>query len=378
MTEWKQSDFKEKLMLYLLRSSDAIGDQCPDAESLIAFSEITSDSEKYELIQTHLDSCPECSEIHRLLSRFEDADALLPESEWKNVEKRLGNWMESFLPAESATAQIDQTHQARLWERLWGWIRVRQIRYALTTTTALVLVAGTGFYWLYRTPEPSPVASVARVKISPPKASQEASPTTEMGSSRPPEIRSAVSAFQEQNTSHLKASQESLPIIELGSSKPTGIPDLTRANASGSQVPLPATSVISSVPLSTLQIEVGTGMRVRVDSVLKDPDGSAIFRGSLVQPLVKGGKEVLSANSTVVANGRVSGREVILRVAEIRAPLAQSPPGRITRYVLMLSEAQPNVRSAEPESLDELSPGATIELRFVTPSTYLIEADRPR
>ncbi len=361
-------------MRYLLRPSDAIGDPCPDPESLIAFSERILNSAKCELIQAHLDSCTACSEIHRLLAGLEDADALLSESEWQKAEKRLGNWMESFLPAESAASQVDQTHHARLWERFSEWIGIRPFRYALAATTALVLLAGISLQQ-YRN-SPSHVASVVQQqKVSPPKTGQQPSPTTEIGTSRPKEIQSAISAFQEQKTSHPEAAQQSLPTIEIGSSRPKEIQDLTPASANSSQAPdLTAALAISAVPLITMQIEVGTGILVRVGSVLKNPAGSSTLRGSLVQPLVQGGKEVLPANSIVIADGQASGREIVLRIAEIRARFVESSSEHragITRYLLDPSEDQPNVRAHLPESVHELSPGATIELRFVTSSSYL-------
>jgi hypothetical protein len=382
MTDWNQPDSQEKLMRYLLRPSDAIGDPCPDPESLIAFSERILNGAKCELIQAHLDSCTACSEIHRLLAGLDDADALLSESEWQKAEKRLGNWMESFLPAESAASQVDQTHHARLWERFSEWIRIRPFRYALAATTALVLLAGISLQQLYRMSAPDVASVVQQQKISPPKTGQQPSPTTEIRTSRPKEIQSAVSAFQEQKTSHSEAAQQSLPIIEIGSSRPKEIQDLTPASANGSQAPeLTAALGISAVPLITMQIEVGTGIVVRVGSVFKNPAGSSTFRGSLIQPLLQGGKEVLPANSIVVADGQVSGREIVLRIAEIRARFAQSSSEHragITRYFLSPSENQPNVRAHLPESPHELSPGATIELRFVTSSSYLSEIDRPR
>jgi hypothetical protein len=380
MIDWNQSGSKEKLMLYLLRSSEAIRDRCPGAESLIAFSEKILDGEKYELIQAHLDICPACSEIDQRLSRFEDANALLPESEWQNAEKRLGNWMESFLKEESAS----QTHPARLWARFLEWMRIRKIRYALAATTALVLLAGASLYQLYRTPASPSIASVSQEqKISPPKAGQPSPPTAEMESSRPKEIESAVAAFQGQKSSHPEAAKQDLPTIEMDSSRLKEIPGLTPASASGFKVPELTTMLKSSpIPLFTMQVEVGTAMLMRVDFVLKkNPAENAVFRGVLVQPLVQGGKEVFPANSIVVGDGRVSGREVILRIAEISAPFAQPPPQhevKTIRYVLVPSEVQPNVSGQIPESHDDLSPGVTIELQFVTSSSYLREEDRPR
>lgn len=365
-------------MLYLLRSSEAIGDRCPDAESLTAFSERILNGEKYELIQAHLDICPRCSEIHQRLLRFEDASAFLPESEWQNADKRLGNWMESFLPEDSAAAQVDQTHQARLWARFSEWITIRQICYALAATTALVLVAGISLQRLYRyrMAAPLPVASVQ--KISPPKSDQQLPPTAEMGSSRPTKIEPPVAALQEENPSHSRPAQQDLPTIEMGSSRPREILDFTPASASDSKDPeLTAALGASPIRLFTTRIEVGTAILVRVDSVLKkNPAGGAMFRGLLVQPLVQGGKEIFPANSIVVADGQVSGREVSLRVAEIRVQSEHRV--RTTRYVLAPSEVQPNVLSQLPESLNELSPGATVELRFVTSSPYLSREDRPK
>ena len=213
-------------MRYLLRPSDAIGDPCPDPEFLIAFSERILNGAKCELIQAHLDSCTACSEIHRLLAGLEDADALLSESEWQKAEKRLGNWMESFLPAESAASQVDQTHHARLWERFSESIGIRPFRYALAATTALVLLAGISLQQ-YQKFSPH-VASVVQTN----KRSAHLRPANNHPQLRrlalrdPKEIQSAISAFQKQKTSHPEAAQQSLPTIEIGSSRPKEIQDL--------------------------------------------------------------------------------------------------------------------------------------------------------
>lgn len=362
-------------MRYLLGSSEAIADRCPDAESLIAFSEGILSSEKYELIRAHLDSCSACSEIHRLLLRFEDAGALLSESDWHNAEKRLWNWMESFLPAGSAAAPAGQTHQAKLWEKFWEWIRIPQIGYGLAATTALALIAGTSLYRLYRTPAPAPVASVVpEQKISPLKTGPQPPPATEIGSSKAEEIRPGVSALLARNASHPKVAQQSNPTIEIGSSRSKEISDLTPTHAIAPQVP--ELTTIPVVPLLMMQLEVGTRMLVRVDSLLKTPAGNVKLRGALLQPVMQRGKEVLPANSTLVADCQASEREILLRIAEIRVQFAQSPSEHragITRYFLSPSEDQPNARA---HLLHELSPGATVELQFVTSSSYLSE-DRP-
>jgi hypothetical protein len=338
MTDWEQSDFQKKLMLYLLRSSDAMGDQCPEAESLIAYSEKILSGEKHELIKAHLEGCPACSETDRLLSRLEDVDALLPESEWQRVEKQLENWFDSSLRIELASSrQLNQKHRPNMMDRFAAWLRTREVRYALCASVVLILVAaGASLFRVRKTPA-SPMVSVQERKIELPNVGQqpgavlEASPAT---------------------------SKNTLSIIPEG---PSGY----QAALSDSERHIP----------QRVEIKVGTEMTVRINSAtVMNPAGTVTYRCSLVQPFVQDGKVVLPAKSTLVANGYRSKGDVILRIGEILAifvPSSSHPETGIFRYFLNPSESQPNVRAHVPEFPNGVETGDTIELRFITSSSYL-------
>ena len=119
MTKLNEDDFLEKLMPYLRRGSEGGEDRCPDPESLVAFCEGTLYASRSEQIRDHFARCAACAAIHERLLRFE-SNFQPSQSQWLNAEKRLDNWMDSLLAAESLQAKENKKARERaLTDALW-------------------------------------------------------------------------------------------------------------------------------------------------------------------------------------------------------------------------------------------------------------------
>jgi hypothetical protein len=125
MKNWSEANFLERLMSPRSQENTAKKSSCPDANSLAAFSENQADGFVSDAIAAHLKQCPECAEIHRRLVNFGMSGAAVQEAEWSSAEKRLRNWMDGFLRAETRslheTSPQDTAHSVtgRSWLSSW-------------------------------------------------------------------------------------------------------------------------------------------------------------------------------------------------------------------------------------------------------------------
>ncbi len=210
MMDCNEGNFLEKLMPSL-RKGGPKPDACPAPESLCAFAEGVLDAEDRRGVELHLASCPRCSELADRLMRFEDA--AVPDAEWRGVEKRLGNWMDSFLQAETAkAARTPASHGASPRWRFWHLVPRPAVLYGLAAAAILGLGGLTfSLLLLRRLPAPSTVASITK---------PQAGPRTEFPRQAPQGRRAPPATLpREQSTS--PAATES-PVLRSYSGKSTG------------------------------------------------------------------------------------------------------------------------------------------------------------
>jgi hypothetical protein len=102
MKPWTEDNYLERLMPQLRQAKRVSMESCPDSELLAAYSEDRVTPFVRAAITAHLAKCADCSEICSRLENFARATVPEQDSEWTNVEKRLGNWEDSFLRSRAA------------------------------------------------------------------------------------------------------------------------------------------------------------------------------------------------------------------------------------------------------------------------------------
>jgi hypothetical protein len=355
MTTLKEDDFLEKLMPYLQRGSEAEGDGCPDSESLVAFGEGTLDASRTERIRHHVARCTDCGKIHERLLRF-DSDVQPAQSEWLNAEKRLDIWINSLLRKETTPSQ--EIRRAGLWHKLWRMTASSRVRYGMAgAMIALVVGASVTITTSRRSFRPSTAAPVPAV----------GSATTGAGPVPP------VPKAEQQ----LEATGEDQSVIGPRSA-------VLEAAASDQKTreavyPMPP-------PQSTVRIEPGTEVLIRIASTKKQPDGRFSFQGLLLKPLPDSrGKELLPVGSLVAGSGVSSSKELTIQTLElpigVQLQASKSISEQYSGLQLQQSQAAPprfslqgsraNATVSSPDDRT-LSNGKTVQLKFVLSSKYQI------
>jgi hypothetical protein len=377
MMDLNEDDFLERLMPYFRSGDTKADDPCPNPDTLSAFVEGTLESGNRGAVQIHVARCSSCAQLCVRLKDFVAGSVTVGEAEWRNAEKRLDNWMEGFLrttPSESTRPQ--QAQRESSWLERRNWLPIPTRGYALAGSLSIALVIGITIFGVRRRETPQ-VASVGH--------------QTAAGN---PESTQAVSVPPETHTEVRKRSS-----APMGNNPTTPIPSTTLAHSTMPrngrlpndivplkgehlQAPLAPAPTQASRPdrsssiLSEIQIQAGTEILLRVDSVTSQPDGRFVFRAYLSQPVVQDGKTVLPSNVAVVGSGTLSGDQTSLLVSEI--DFAIMPSGALNqpqsrRYALKHEGAQANLRFSSRLG-GRLSPGQTLEARFVMSSNYFHEA----
>jgi hypothetical protein len=133
-------------------------------------------------------------------------------------------------------------------------------------------------------------------------------------------------------------------------------------------------------PLSSVRIEGGTHILVRILATRQGLDGSFSFQGFLIEPLRQKGQELFPADSLVAGRGVLWLKELTIQVLQLPAgiqlrPLAvSSAPTRAldvssapTQYLLQESRANVTISG---DASRNFSAGKTVEFRFVLGSKY--------
>jgi anti-sigma factor RsiW len=101
MKPWTEENYLERLMPDLRQAKRVNMESCPDSELLSAYAEDQLDPFMRGAVTAHLAKCRECAELCSRLENFNRAAIPIQDSEWVNTEKRLDNWSEAFLKAQT-------------------------------------------------------------------------------------------------------------------------------------------------------------------------------------------------------------------------------------------------------------------------------------
>jgi hypothetical protein len=151
MNPWSEANFLERLMSPSSQQNIDKKNPCPDSELLAAFSENRVDGFVLGAVAAHLIQCPDCADLHHRLLNLAKADIQADPAEWRNAEKRLDNWMNTYLRAQPGrmesgiqTKPVVSTAGAGSGWKLYSW----KVRWALGAVAALELAAAIFFFKL--------------------------------------------------------------------------------------------------------------------------------------------------------------------------------------------------------------------------------------
>jgi hypothetical protein len=145
MNDWSVDNFLERLMPRLQGRHNGVQHSCPDEESLCAYAEDRAGGVVRDGIAAHLKECESCAGLCQRLLEFARPSTAVPEDEWANAEKRLGNWMDGFLLAESRRAKVAVEPVAVYSAPGVGWFSAWKLQWALGAIAAVVISGATYF-----------------------------------------------------------------------------------------------------------------------------------------------------------------------------------------------------------------------------------------
>jgi hypothetical protein len=142
MTGWNEDNFIERIIPLLKRRFGAA--PCPEAAAFLAASNGETSGVLRKAMAEHASGCPDCRDLQQRMERFDAPMVTGHDAEWQQTEKRLDNWLESFL-ASDATAhrerdRVRPSHLRLCWTKLTSQSVVRQLRWVLIPAVTLALV----------------------------------------------------------------------------------------------------------------------------------------------------------------------------------------------------------------------------------------------
>jgi hypothetical protein len=129
--------------------------------------------------------------------------------------------------------------------------------------------------------------------------------------------------------------------------------------ANGTQ-PQPSTTTQAANHPLLLQFKAGVQLWIRVNSIIRQPDGSFSFRGTLLQPITLTDSVSLDQSTELVGWGTVNGGHTIVSVTEFTV--------RGENYGLRSASNANNKPGSGPAL--ELNPGKLLEMWFASLSVY--------
>jgi hypothetical protein len=145
MTSWNEDNFLERIMPYWRRGNPK-RHGCPTSASLSAFVANELGASERDAMAAHLGRCSECTALHDRLVSFSQVLLTVQDLEWKNAEKRLGNWMEDFLRSQPGAtlkqSEMETAADSTRSERKRKWFLSWEIQWALGAVTGLAIVMG--------------------------------------------------------------------------------------------------------------------------------------------------------------------------------------------------------------------------------------------
>lgn len=422
MKPWTEDNFLERLMPQLPRADGAHTGSCPDSELLSAFSEDQVSPFVREAIAAHLTRCPKCHEIHERLGQFAKASVPVQDAEWINAEKRLDNWMDGFLRAQSDKAGTklkvepsalvprwkDSSKAALSWKVGWALGMAAVLAFGVAgvvltrrgpTGSAPVRIAAN------QAPPPdqlvNSVPSVsenstqtneskngsAKISKSEQKRSATRSSTPSQGShTEPPGEAANLGKAQAAAPSHSArtntastsqiAHTYSPPRDGTYAKAPIGGPRLGMPSASHgfapaalsrqnqtqpSSTPGPSAGAVADLPTS-LQLEAGTYLWIRLDRTLPE-DGTFTFRGTLMPPVARSGTVLLNEGTGI--NGAVT-----MKGGEIETIFVTEIVVEGMRYRLQGTAGATNMNAPGSGWALPFNQGQELEMHIPTASVY--------
>jgi hypothetical protein len=174
MTGWNEDNFIERVVPLLGRRSGAA--PCPEAAAFLAASDGDTSEVLKKAMAEHASKCPECGDLQQRMERFDAPMVTDYDAEWIQTEKRLDNWLESFLASDAAVHhERDRVRASRLrlfWAKLTWPNAFRQWRWAVVPAMALALVIGSfmaGRVSVRRAPQVTAEVQRSPVTIIPPR-----------------------------------------------------------------------------------------------------------------------------------------------------------------------------------------------------------------
>ena len=367
MTSWREDNFLERLMPHLRQKTDATREPCPAPELLCAFAEDRLDAPSRDALATHLGRCPACAELHRRLLSFGTTHVPVQESEWRNAEKRLGNWMNAFLHAQATHARLDAEAERIGTARGWGreWVSSWKIQWGVSVAAGLVLMAATVFFLRpglrvpregqSRAERAQPANQLAGTE---PGGEKRESPTsnsvgTPGGSNAPVEMAES----HHRRTYGAPLSQQAVPLKGERPQAPSPLNPAENVLSPSEAKHAPETDLPNQI-----QSEAGAALLIRVISVSHQPDGSFIFRAVLTQPVSGKGRGVLVSGTEIFGSGVLNQGQVSLSITDLEIQ------GR--RYPQKGTAAGANARIPELGAGAQFVPGQQVELWFVSAASY--------
>ena len=104
MTGWNEDNFLEKIIQLLGRRSGTA--PCPEAAAFQAASEGDTSGALKNAMAEHASGCPDCRDLQQRMERFDAPMVADHDAEWIQTEKRLDNWLESFLASDAAVHHV--------------------------------------------------------------------------------------------------------------------------------------------------------------------------------------------------------------------------------------------------------------------------------
>jgi hypothetical protein len=369
MNNWSEANFLERLMSPSSQQRTEKKSSCPDSELLTAFSENQVEGFVSDAIAAHLTQCPECADLHHRLLCLVNVDLEAVPTEWRNAEKRLDNWMHTYLnayPNASIESEARAKQEVSIADRRTAWkISSWNIRWALGAVAVLALAAATTFFLKQIFPSPAGQTEVA-MKTAPPSAapassasgqresqaaSENSSATgtaqpkeenpvknhTSTTKARPPAVpaplNSAPTALQQSETESARDTRALAKSPTSGSATPSAgdksLPSGAESNqatathrpsvsVSNGFVPVAKSAVptAANVPAS-IALEYNTSTWIQLTSDSPPEDGNFHFWGTVFKPIESASATMpLDANTEVDGIGAVNYGQISLVIKE--------------------------------------------------------------
>jgi hypothetical protein len=409
MAGWNEDNFIEKIIPLLPeRRFDAA--PCPEAAALLAASDCDTGGILKKAMAEHASGCPQCRDLQQRMERFDAPMPVGPDAEWNQTEKRLDNWLESFLASEAAVRQAGDRIRAsrpRLgWRRLAKPIAVRRLRWVLVPAATLALVICSflaGRVSVRRLPQVTAevaslkkpaansapaqtvmeqraaVAPSAPVRLEPPATSAAAPQERVRAAGATTPTPPPASNSEEAPISPSEQGERAVETAETSGTAPSvglagpGAQSSTRATPPGMRsvvasrrvAPAPEATVEHSPAIPAppvIRLDAGTRVWIALKSVRPRADGVSDFRGLVLLPVTQSGAVLLGRNTEVSGTMSVRNGKKSVQILEFLSSGAH--------YSLRSAGGEANLRLLGAGAAVEFAAGSVVETWIASLSMY--------